>query len=338
MSLNKRARLSALIGLALIMLFTTACGNEPKAGEEGIVATYQGGTISQEELDTFVNVQAFLYPPYAEYYRQPEFMEQNVKQLIAQKLLAERAGTDGETEQKAKENYKTMRESFVETLGSEEELKNRMQQEGVTEEVVTQYFVQIGLVEKYFRDRLDTEAVQQQYEESKEQYTVVTVSHILIATTSKKRSEEEAKKIATEVLQKLKAGADFAELAKQYSDDPGSKDAGGTYADSGVMNWVPEFKEAALTLPINEISDLVKTDHGYHIMLVSKREVSAFEEVKEQVEAGIMQKDFTQFTEAELPGLIDKIVLPEPQPDTDTGADNGASDDAKKGTESDTGK
>lgn len=318
MSLNKRTRIFALIGLALILLFTSACGNGPKAGEEGVVATYEDGIITQEELDTFVNVQAFLYPPYAEYYRQQEFMEQNVKQLIAQKVLAERAGADAENEKKAKENYDKMRASFIEALGSEDELKNRMEQEGVIEENVIQYFVQVGLVEKYFRDRLKKEDVQQQYEQNKEQYTIATVSHILIATKDKNRSDEEAKRIAEEVLQKLKAGADFAEMAKQYSDDPGSKDKGGTYADTGVTEWVPEFKEAALTLPLNELSDPVKTDYGYHIMLVSKRDVKPFEEVKQEVEAGVMQKDFTNFTDKELPKLIDEIVLPEPAPETDT--------------------
>jgi len=78
--------------------------------------------------------------------------------------------------------------------------------------------------------------------------------------------EKKAKrKIAEEVLKKAKAGEDFAKLAKQYSDDPGSKDKGGEYT-FGRGEMVKEFENAAFALKTNEISDIVTTVFGYHII------------------------------------------------------------------------
>ena len=78
-------------------------------------------------------------------------------------------------------------------------------------------------------------------------------------------------KIAKEVKTKLDAGEDFAKVAKEYSEDPGSADNGGLYENTPVSNWVEAFKEAAKTLPINKISDPVETEYGYHVMKVESR-------------------------------------------------------------------
>lgn len=77
----------------------------------------------------------------------------------------------------------------------------------------------------------------------------------------------EVRKKAVEVLQKAKAGEDFAGLAKQYSEDPGSKDAGGFYTIKSDNSTVAEFEDAATKLKPGEIStDLVQTMYGYHII------------------------------------------------------------------------
>ncbi len=77
----------------------------------------------------------------------------------------------------------------------------------------------------------------------------------------------EVRKKAVEVLQKAKAGEDFAKLAKQYSEDPGTKDNGGFYTIKNDNSTVAEFEDAASKLKPNEIyPDLVKTIYGYHII------------------------------------------------------------------------
>jgi parvulin-like peptidyl-prolyl isomerase len=83
------------------------------------------------------------------------------------------------------------------------------------------------------------------------------------------------KKQAEELLAKIKAGADFAELAKKYSEDPGSKDKGGDldYFPRGQM--VPEFEQTAFSLPPGQVSDLVKTQYGFHIIKVVDKQAGA---------------------------------------------------------------
>jgi foldase protein PrsA len=296
---------SALLALTLL----AGCGKGEGAGTEKIVALYDGGEVTQTEYDSYVSVNSFLNPMYGEYYKEPGMMENNVKQLVAQEILSSRAEVGDEQTEKAKESYSQLKASFTEALGSDEEFVKRMEEAKVTEEQVIVYFAQLGAVEKYFRDKLSEEAVQSEYEQNKGSFTKATVSHILIKTDT--RTKEEALKLATDIKKKLDAGEDFAKLAKQHSEDPGSKDNGGTYENADVSGWVPEFKDAALTLTLNTISEPVETQFGYHIMKVTERTVPELTAIREQVELEVMQRDFTAFMETELPELIKEIKLTE---------------------------
>ena len=73
-------------------------------------------------------------------------------------------------------------------------------------------------------------------------------------------------KQAQELVAKIKGGASFEEVAKEYSEDPGSKENGGDLGFFGRGQMVPEFEKAAFELPANQISDPVKTQFGYHII------------------------------------------------------------------------
>ncbi|MBX6425798.1 MAG: peptidylprolyl isomerase [Variibacter sp.] len=110
----------------------------------------------------------------------------------------------------------------------------------------------------------------------------VRARHILVDT------EDEAKGVLAE----LKRGADFAELAKKKSKDPGAAEGG----DLGYFTkdqMVPEFAEAAFTLPPGKVSDPVKTQFGWHIIRVEDRRdrtVPEFEKVKDQIENFLVRK------------------------------------------------
>jgi peptidyl-prolyl cis-trans isomerase D len=114
----------------------------------------------------------------------------------------------------------------------------------------------------------------------------VKVRHILVSTVGK--SPEETAKLeakANDILKQVRAGGDFAALAKQHSDDPGSKDTGGIY-DVVRGQMVPAFEQAAFSLKPKEIGNLVKTEYGFHIMQVLEKEpakVKPFEEVKAEL-------------------------------------------------------
>ncbi|MGH9339195.1 MAG: peptidylprolyl isomerase [Acidobacteriota bacterium] len=90
-------------------------------------------------------------------------------------------------------------------------------------------------------------------------------SHILISTREGK-SEEEAGEEAEQILEQVRAGADFALLAREHSDDPGSAAQGGDLGFFGRGQMVPEFEQMAFSLQPGGVSDLVKTPFGYHII------------------------------------------------------------------------
>ena len=130
--------------------------------------------------------------------------------------------------------------------------------------------------------------IQRYYNDNVQQYTTpeqVRASHILLETTGK--NEADVKKRAEEILKQVKGGADFAELAKKVSEDKGSKENGGDLDYFGRGRMVPEFEEVAFTLPPGQISDLVKSQFGYHIIkVVDKRAGSTrpLEEVRVQIQ------------------------------------------------------
>jgi peptidyl-prolyl cis-trans isomerase D len=97
----------------------------------------------------------------------------------------------------------------------------------------------------------------------------VGASHILLKTAEK--DEEEVRRQAEDVLAQVKAGGDFAELAKKYSEDT-SAESGGSLGMFGRGEMVPEFEQAAFSMQPGEVSDLVKTTYGFHIIKVDQRQ------------------------------------------------------------------
>ena len=132
------------------------------------------------------------------------------------------------------------------------------------------------------------------------------VAHILFKTVGKTDAEsEEIRKKAEDVLKKAKSGANFGDLAKQYSEDT-SKDKGGDLDWIVRGQTVPEFEQAAFTLPIGSVSDLVKTQYGFHIVKVLDRQAArtqTLDEVFPQI-LGTLQEDQAQRAAEDLSGQI----------------------------------
>ena len=98
--------------------------------------------------------------------------------------------------------------------------------------------------------------------------------HILIGTKKvgdqQPLTDDEAKAKAAKVLAEIKAGKPFADAAKEYSDDPGSKDNGGLYEDTAFGKFVPEFEQAVRSQEVGKVGEPVKTMFGYHLIQVEK--------------------------------------------------------------------
>ncbi len=141
----------------------------------------------------------------------------------------------------------------------------------------------------------DTEA-KNYYEQNKDKYTQkeqVRAKHILISPTAKKISDEEALKLAEKIYNQLKKGADFDKLAKQYSDDPGSKNKGGDLGFFPKGRMVKPFEDTAFSLKVGQISKPVKTRYGYHIIkVIAKKQAKTqtFEEVKQEIKGILKSK------------------------------------------------
>jgi peptidyl-prolyl cis-trans isomerase D len=120
-------------------------------------------------------------------------------------------------------------------------------------------------IRDYYEDNVDT------FKEKSQ----VKARHILfrVAENASKEEEEKVQQKATAVLQQARAGADFSELAKKHTEDPSGKENGGDLGYFSAGQMVKPFEDAAFKLKKGEISDLVKTPFGYHIIKV--------EEVKE---------------------------------------------------------
>ena len=147
----------------------------------------------------------------------------------------------------------------------------------------------------------------------------VRVSHILISTLEpadplnpraqprplppEKKKEKE--KLARDLKARADKGEDFGKLVKQYSEDPGSKDKGGEYTFPR-NRMVPEFEAAAFSLKTNQISDIVETQYGYHIIKGMEKfpaKHEQFADVKTKIKDYLVEKE----AEKTLPAYLDKI-------------------------------
>jgi len=134
------------------------------------------------------------------------------------------------------------------------------------------------------------DVLKKQYQDNIQQYEVpnqVHVEHILFKTVGQTDAlVEETRKKAEDVLKQAKKGAKFDELAKKYSEDPGTKEKGGDLGWIRQGQTVPEFEKAAFSLAPGQISDLVRTQYGFHIIKVLEKQTAhtkPFEEVKDSL-------------------------------------------------------
>ena len=238
--------------------------------------------------------------------------------IYTQLLLSKSSDTD---KAKGKEAAEKIIAEYKTQAPSEEAFSRRLTARGLTPEKFRAQMVEQGVCEQVVDRELKSkvtvtaEDAKKFYEENAarfEQPEQVRAAHVLISTKDSAGGQDlsdaqklEKKKLAEKVLTRAKAGEDFAKLAKEFSEDPGSKDQGGEYTfPRGQM--VPEFEAAAFSLKTNQVSDIVTTQFGYHIIKTYEKLPGQKMEYA-KVEAQI--KDRLQFMEVQkqLPDFLEKL-------------------------------
>lgn len=212
-------------------------------------------------------------------------------------------------------------DSFNESVNGDDTTKEQAEKAGINDEFLKYVLTRelaASAYQEYFNKNTDVEEskLKAEYEANKDSYNTVTASHILISTTDDSGEElsdkkkAEAKEKAEEVLKKAKAGEDFAKLAKEYSDDTSNAESGGELGAFTYGQMVEEFSKAAFALDKGEISDIVETSYGYHIIKVTDK-ATTYEAAKDSVKSALLS---TQFSE-EVQKLVDdaKIDVKEDQ-------------------------
>ncbi|KAA3614969.1 MAG: hypothetical protein D8M58_10985 [Calditrichaeota bacterium] len=183
----------------------------------------------------------------------------------------------------AKNNGVTVSEADIDSAlqkqyaaaGGEEKFLQLLEDNGVSSDLLRSDFRENEIMGRYLK-QVREEATEISEEEIDSAYVkdkTASVRHILLLTQNK--SEEVKKQLYTQMetlLKRAQDGEDFAELAKQYSEDPGSKNKGGLYEKFPRGQMVPPFDEAAFTVPVGELSGIVETSYGYHILKIEGRQ------------------------------------------------------------------
>lgn len=320
----KKGILLAMAAL-LIVVLATGCGKDE---EETVVATYKDGEVTKTEFDKYLAFFSILQPGSEMYIAIPQFKEQLLTQFIGYKILQSRL--DDKKDDEVEKEVTTFYTEFEKQRSSNEDLKKKVADAGLSGDDMKTFYRMVVSVTKDQDSKVTDADVKKYYDEkAKPDFSIVSVRHVLVKTTEREtgaevRKDDAALALAKEVKAKLDAGGDWNAIAKQYSEDPGSKDNGGLYENVEAYTWTPEFKAAAISQAVGTIGEPVKSMDGYHIMKVEKREEQALDKLSQEEKDSIRQATISdrmdEFMKKELPGLITKINLPKEEAPAEDGS------------------
>lgn len=167
--------------------------------------------------------------------------------------------------------------------------------------------------------RVTGSELKEYYQQSRERYRVpgsqeeVRVRHILLSLKPEAAEDERAeirRRMEGIREEALKPGADFAELARKYSEDSGTREQGGDLGFFPRGRLIKEFEDAAFSLSPGEISEVVETSYGYHLLQVTERkpvEYQSFDQVKKEIEAELLRNKAHALAEQEAEALLQEV-------------------------------
>ena len=325
-------RVVPLIAVVLV----TACSKTPAAAQEpasnsapqaaapakpvpaqlpDVLARVNGESVTRQEFEEFVQNLEARAGSQVPADQRDQVYRRVLDQIVGYKLLQQEAKArkvavpDAEIEARIGEIKKQFpsEDVFMQTLIERKMTLDQMRAD-------TRDDMAVGkLIETEIADKVvvKPEQVQDFYDKNPEQFKQperVRASHILISVpqNADAAAKTEARNKAEQVLKDVKAGKDFAALAKQHSQDPGSAVQGGDLGFFGQGQMVGPFNDAAFNLPAGATSDLVETQFGYHIIKVAEKQPARtipLDEVRPKVEEFLQGRNRDQQTEAFVNGL-----------------------------------
>lgn len=269
------------------------------SGADEVVARVNGKDIKRKELDTAA--QGYLaqlaqrgqrVPPE----QFPRFQYDLLDELIGRELILEegRSTKIPDLDEKVKTQVGTVKKQ----AGGDEAFASALKDGGLTEQDYIARVRDSIIVRETIQKAVDSkvhitpEQVKSFYDQNRDKFLQpeqAKASHILIRVPADATDKIKAEKKAQIELARarLKQGEKFAEVAKAVSEDPGSAQNGGDLGYFGRGAMVPEFDIAAFSLKTNELSDIITTPFGYHILIVTDRKPKhevPFDEVKAEIE------------------------------------------------------
>lgn len=250
-----------------------------------IVAIVDDDIILQSELLQYSLNLAFQMKidPRYENEKFEQLQKEVLENMINQKILLAKAEEDTiEANEREVDNVLNNQiDRMIEQLGSEEKLEEYMNasikkiRRDFRKEVEDNLKVETLKNQKMRQIQISRREVEEFYKTMKDSLPdlkeTVDISHILVNIKPGGDAKEKALKRIEEIAQKLKSGEDFSQLAKEYSEDPGSKNRGGELGFFQRGEFVREFEEVAFNLKPGETSDIVLSEHGFHIIQLIER-------------------------------------------------------------------
>jgi len=294
----------SLTALALTLVFSPLQAGE-KDSSKNKVAVVNGSVITQGQLDNLMHIvkkQLSSMGKPVTGSQLSEIKKKTLERLINHELLYQESKKKG-----IKVDEAALDEKFKKQFSDESKIKDILSRMNMTEAELKSQFKRDIIIRKF----IDKEIIQKVTVSDKEvkgyyddnpnffkQPEQVQASHILIKVDSRadKSQKAEARKTLEKIQQKLKKGEDFSTLAKEYSQCPSSAKGGDLgYFRRGQM--VKPFEDTAFSLKQGEVSDIVRTRFGYHLIkVISKKpeRTIPYNEVKDKIKQRLKGKKFQE--------------------------------------------
>lgn len=231
-----------------------------------------------------------------------------LQQMVQEQVIYQQAKKEKiEAKQsEVNEQFKQLKDSMKQDKDYEKFLKdNGIDDEFLKAQLEKDITIQNFKINFDKNTKISDSEIKKYYEENKNKYAddEVRASHILISTMDQNTKkpladdkQKEAKKKIDEIYGKVKSGEDFDKLAKENSDDKGSAVKGGDLGFFSKGQMVPEFEKTAFSMKKGEISKVIKTQYGYHIIKLTdkKHKQYKFDEVKENIKQNLLYQKYTE--------------------------------------------